>query len=136
MRRSGHRANSVTQQIRDLRPGRLYSLKLITGNYQHLQQGRSEKQRHTVSIRLGNAEEIEDQGFQEVTESSRGQEVPTFSRGNQPWFNYHWRLFRATAPTATLTISDWKDARDPGGPIGEELVYNFVELQPYYPVGG
>jgi hypothetical protein len=34
--------------------------------------------------------------------------------------------------TARLTISDWADERNPGGPIGQEMVYNFVEVQPYF----
>ena len=45
---------------------------------------------------------------------------------------HYWRLFRATQPTAKLTISDWSTPNDPGGPVGQELLYNFVEVQPYF----
>jgi len=45
--------------------------------------------------------------------------------------NYHWRVFRANGTTAKLTVSDWKSAAEPGGPIGQELMYNFVQMQPY-----
>jgi hypothetical protein len=45
---------------------------------------------------------------------------------------FHWRVFRAKGTTAKLTISDWAGDSDPGGPIGQELMYNFIEIQPYY----
>ena len=47
------------------------------------------------------------------------------------YMNYHWRVFRANAATAQLTVSDWATPTDPGGPEGQEIVYNFLELQPY-----
>ena len=45
--------------------------------------------------------------------------------------NYHWRVFRAKAATARLVVSDWKSAAEAGGPAGQELMFNFLELQPY-----
>ena len=38
---------------------------------------------------------------------------------------------RADSPTARLTISDWADERTPGGPVGQELMHNFIQVQPY-----
>ena len=57
--------------------------------------------------------------------------------------NYHYRVFRADGETAKLVISDWgSDAapalRDvvgddvPGGPIGQEIMYNFIGVVPYF----
>ena len=45
--------------------------------------------------------------------------------------NYHWHVFRAQKNTATLTVSDWTTEKEPGGPIGQELMFNFIEIQPY-----
>ena len=45
---------------------------------------------------------------------------------------YHWLQFRASGPTATVSLSDWKAAQEPGGPAGQETIVNFVELQPVY----
>jgi hypothetical protein len=28
-------------------------------------------------------------------------------------------------------VTDWKDVSEPGGPAGQELIFNFLELQPY-----
>ena len=49
--------------------------------------------------------------------------------------NFHWIIFRAKAETAKLTISDWtnqKEPGEPGGAIAQELIYNFIEVQPYF----
>ena len=54
-----------------------------------------------------------------------------FTRAKSAWLNYHWRVFKATAATGKLTIADWADADKPGGPVGQELAINFIELQPY-----
>jgi len=132
MKRSPKGPNRVVQEIRDLKPGQLYSLKMFTVDYQDLVKGRSVKQRHTVEIRIENVEVSPDRGFQEVFQSMRGQEVLPFSGARQPWLNYYWRLFRAKAATAKLTISDWTSADEPGGPLGQELLFNFVEVQPYF----
>ena len=75
---------------------------------------------------------VPEKGYQETMESRFGQAVPPFSRDNQPWLNYYWRVFRAKAPTAKLTISDWVSADEPGGPVGQELIFNFIEVQPYF----
>lgn len=45
--------------------------------------------------------------------------------------NHHRIVFRAKAPTAKLTISDWAEDGKPGGPVGQELICNFIEVQPY-----
>jgi hypothetical protein len=43
---------------------------------------------------------------------------------------YHWLRFRAMGPTATLTLSDWTKSGEPGGPAGQQIMVNFVEIQP------
>ena len=47
------------------------------------------------------------------------------------YMNYHWRVFRAKGKTAKLTVSDWVSDTEPGGPVGQELMFNFIEVQPY-----
>ena len=132
MKRSSKGPNGVVQESRDLKPGQLYSLKMFTGDYQDLANGRSVKQEHAVEIRIENVEMIPEEGSQHAFESSGGGEVPPFASDRQPWLNYYWRVFRAKAPTAKLTIADWTSADEPGGAIGQELIFNFIEVQPYF----
>ena len=108
-------------------------MKMITGDYQDLVNEKSNKHLHAISITLGNAT-VEpgathsvQAAFPHPPFAVRGK----FSRGHPYWMNYHWRVLRAKDRTATLTVSDWKSESDPGGPIGQELMFNFIEVQPY-----
>jgi hypothetical protein len=42
-------------------------------------------------------------------------------------------LGRRPDDQAGLQISNWSSASEPGGPAGQELMMNFVEVQPYDP---
>ena len=63
--------------------------------------------------------------------ASPGPSLGKFNRQHLYWMNYHRRIFRATGDTARLTVSDGKSEKDPGGPVGQELMFNFIEIQPY-----
>ncbi|MBI3920874.1 MAG: hypothetical protein HY318_05590 [Armatimonadetes bacterium] len=150
-KRSAKGPNRFSQQIRNLKPGRLYSLKLLVADYQELIQEKSVKEKHQVGIQIDNAGLVPYKSFQETYGSiiSHGK----FKPGENPlWSTYYFLVFRAGAETATLTLSDWvgddrtgwpdewglqlnmgewsKPAK-PGGPIGQELMHNFIEVQPY-----
>ncbi len=45
--------------------------------------------------------------------------------------NLHQVVFRARGKQAMLTLSDWGKPGAPAGPAGQELLCNFVEVQPY-----
>ncbi|MDO9538229.1 MAG: hypothetical protein Q7J68_07915, partial [Thermoplasmata archaeon] len=55
-KRSSLKPNKVSQKIRDLVPGRLYSLRFITGDYQEFLNGTSVKRKHALSVRIENVE--------------------------------------------------------------------------------
>ena len=39
--------------------------------------------------------------------------------------------WEAQGPAAKLIVSDWASEEDPGGPIGQELMCNFLQVHPY-----
>jgi len=129
MRRSAHGPNSITQTIANLQPGRLYSLRLITADRDDL----SAPQIHAVSMGLEGVEVLAEKRFQQPFSNSVSPPWGGYGPGRPAWMSLHWLLFRATAPTATLCISDWASPSDPGGPIGQRLAANFVQPQPYLP---
>jgi hypothetical protein len=131
MKRSAKKPNIVWQEIKNLKPGRLYSLKMVTADYGELMKGESVKQKHAVSIRLDNVELIPEKCFQFVIANNYAHHWGPFNDKHPFWMNYHFWVFRAKDRTAKLSISDWTDEREPGGPIGQELMFNFVEVQPY-----
>jgi hypothetical protein len=139
-KRSAKGPNTVSQHVKALVPGRLYSLKVLVADHQDLLAGESAKRFHQVGIQIENAELVPYKSFREVYGSKK------------LWTTYYFLVFRATTETAMLSISDWasddpagwpgewglqfdigertKPAK-PDGPIGQELMFNFIELQPY-----
>ena len=131
--RSATAPNTVSQQLRGLTPGRLYSLKAFTGDYADLQSGKTLKDQHGLSITLDGAE-VQPGGFSHPFVSHNfpsALAAYTKVAGKPPfWMTYHWLRFRATSPTATLSLSDWTKPGEPGGPPGQQIMVNFVEVQP------
>ena len=121
MVRSDKKPNSFSQTIKNLEPGRMYTFRMITGEYQD----RSKGEKHAVSIKLDGVEIIPERSFSYVYRSRRS------TKENPTWLDYHWILFRAKSATATVTVSDWVSENDPGGPIGQGLMYNFLQVHPY-----
>ena len=126
-RRSARRPNVFSQEIKDLEPGRLYSFEMCSGDFKDL----SVKSRYAVSIKLDNVTLIPEKCFTEVFASCYSHVYGPYNRDNPAYMNYHWRVFRARGTTARLTVGDWADEKTPGGPIGRELMHNFIQVQPY-----
>lgn len=127
MRRSAKAPNCLGQQIAKLQPGRLYSLKLISADLADLRAGQSRHARHALAVRVEGAQ-LADPGFHCLFPGAPS--AKQFTPKTPFWMTYHWLRFRATDSTARLVISDWADPQTPGGPIGQELAINFVEVQP------
>ena len=128
-KRHKDKPNVLSQEIKDLEPGRLYSLRLYTGDFKDM----SKQEKHAVTIQLDNVTLIPGKCFTHVFHNHRAHSyAPYDGKKRKAWMNYHWRIFRAKGPTGRLVISDWAGAGKPGGPIGQELMYNFIQVQPYF----
>ena len=127
MKRSRVRPNVVSQEIKSLQPGRLYSLRLFTADGRDL----SVKQEHAVSIAVEGASVLREKCFRHVFANSYSHHYGPYNDKHNAWMNYHWMIFRATGDRATLRISDWASAAEPGGPVGQELLVNLVQVQPF-----
>jgi hypothetical protein len=84
----------------------------------------SKNEQHAITVNFDNAELVPEKCFTHL--------AATKTDANR-FLNWHVRVFRAKGTTATLRISDWADDKTPGGPIGQELMYNFIKVQPYWP---
>ena len=133
MKRSSRRPNAIAQDIAGLESGRLYSMKMITGDYQDLVRETSNKAGHALSIKLESVDVLTGpkQSFEFVFPNCYAHRLGKFDRQHKYWMNYWWRVFRAKGKRARLTVSDWASATEPGGPAGQELMLNFIEIQPY-----
>jgi hypothetical protein len=129
MKRSAERPNRVSQDIVGLQAGRFYSMKMFVADHQDLVQAKSRKKRLTVSANIDNVEMIPAKSF--VSDVLGQIPVAQYLGKTPPYMNYHRLVFRAKGPTARVTLSDWADATTPGGPVGQETLINFIEIQPY-----
>ena len=127
MKRSADKPNTVSQTMKKLQPGRLYSLKLITADLGNL----DKEQRLAVSVHISDADIQEKGSFQSVFRTCYSH-IGQFGITSQAWMNYHRILFRPRNANPEVTISDWLHPDAPEGPIGQELAINFVEVQPFF----
>ena len=131
MRRSGRGPNTFSQEVRNLRPGRLYSVKMFTADHGAISEGRSEEQKYGVSIRVEGGERVSEKSFQHAMHNCYSHHLGPFNAQHRAGMNYHFEVFRAKGERARLTVSDWAGADEPGGPAGQELMFNFLEAQSY-----
>jgi len=130
-RRDGRKPNVVSQTIRAIEPGRVYSLRMYAGDAADL----TREGKHAISVEIRGAEVLCDLCFQAVFPNCYDHHIERYG-DRKTYFNFFRQVFRATSATAELTISDWASASDPGGPAGQELLINFVQIQPYLLEGG
>ncbi len=127
MRRSEKGPNTFSQIIKDLEPGRLYSMKMFSCDYNDLVNPKAKKleeaSKFTGAIVLEGVDT--ERSFAEMYSSNPEPKVPV-------WITYHWKVFRAKGRTAKLVVSDWLDAMQPGDTFGQEQTLNFLEIQPYH----
>lgn len=119
-RRSDKAANAFSQEINNLEPGRLYSFRMFSADHRDM----SKNEAHALTVQFDHAELVPEKCFTHL--------AATRTYANR-FLNWHVRVFRAKGKTATLRISDWGSDKEPGGPIGQELAYNFLKIQPYWP---
>ena len=131
MKRGVETPNTLSQSITGLQVGRTYSVKLLSADYGELVGGSSVKGIHPMAVTIEGGELVEGTKYQyQEPYSTRGR-LGQFTDQVPLWINLHWHVFRATGTTATLRISDWAAPDAPGGPEGQELAINFVEVKPY-----
>ncbi len=129
MKRSAKGPNTFSQPIKDLQPGRLYSLKMFTCDYQDLvnPRNKTKEEAHPFmgDVSLEGVEVDTKRSFHEAYSSNPEPPIPV-------WITYHWIVFRAKSPTAKITVSDWNPAEKATATFGQEQSFNFLELEPYH----
>ncbi|MBI5094972.1 MAG: hypothetical protein HZB26_21380 [Candidatus Hydrogenedentes bacterium] len=126
-KRCANGPNRVTQTIRGLTAGGVYSLKLLSADMKQL----DVKSVLGVRLQIDGADVNKDLSFQYPYPSNYAHELGPYNKDHPAWINYHRVVFSAHGETAELSISDWAADGTPGGPEGQEIGVNFVEVQPY-----
>ena len=130
-RRSGEKPNVISQPLRNLAPGRLYSLRFITGDFAELERGESVRRKHGISVDIEQADVVAGKSFQADVAAGYWYPGRGFDANRPYWLNYHQVVFRAQGDSSALRLSDWVSDQSAGGPVGEELIWNFIQVQPY-----
>jgi hypothetical protein len=129
MKRSEKGPNTFSQTIKDLAPGRLYSMKMFTCDYNDLVEPKAKKleeaNKFFGSVVLEGVDIDTNRSFTEMYASNPEPKIPV-------WITYHWKVFRAKEKTAKLSVTDWANPNEPNGPFGQEQTFNFVEIEPYH----
>ncbi len=128
MVRSANGPNTFSQEIKNLQPGRLYAFRMLTGDYKDM----SEKENHALRVRIENATLIPEKSATYLYSNPGDGRYPPYDREGSAWMNYHWRVFRADHHSARLAISDWTTDDEPDGRVGQQVMYNFISVQPYF----
>ena len=134
-RRSARKPNTFSQELSNLQRGKLYLVRLWVGDYGELVAGASKNEERAVTIRIENGERWDDwyrtQLFKGSVYTFASAQMAPFTGDSPYYFKIHQLVFRATAPEARLVVSDWGSDREPVGPIGQELMFNFIDVHPY-----
>jgi Glycosyl hydrolases family 2, sugar binding domain len=127
MTRSGKAPNQVRQTLRELKPGKLYSLKLISSDIGQLDL----KQAVSLRIDIEGVDVLEQHGFEHTYPINYAHTLEPYTREHPAYFTFRRVVFRPRSETAELTISDWAGTNEPGGTVGQKTAFNFVEVQPF-----
>jgi hypothetical protein len=129
MKRNEKGPNTFSQTIKDLEPGRLYSMKMLSCDYNDLVNPKAKKleeaNKFIGSVVLEGAEIDPKRSFTEMYSSNPEPKIPV-------WITYHWKVFRAKRATAKLIVSDWQGGSQTGDFVRQEQTFNFLEIQPYH----
>lgn len=122
MKHSGNRSNTLSQRVKRLEPGRLYTLRMYSADGRNL----SVKPQGRIAIRLDGVDLLPEKSFEHLFPNCYSHHQGPFNEEHRAWMSFHWVVFRARGPEAVLRISDHAGA-DPA----QEVVLNFVQIQPY-----
>lgn len=125
-KRVKQKPNIISQKIKNLSPTRLYSLKVYNADFENFEA----RKRISISIQLVGVEVLDKKSSDEVflydtINNRKGEPV-------RICWNRHYRVFRAKTSSGELILSDWKSSIDAGGPENQEIIWDFIELQPYF----
>jgi hypothetical protein len=126
-KRSAQKPNVFSQELRNLEPGKLYIARVWIGDYTDLTGGKLKGKKCAVNIGVDGGE-IWDDWYRTKAFKNKGEKSNFFTTGG---CQVQQILFRATGTSGTLTISDWQSAAEPGGLVGQELIFNRIDVHPY-----
>lgn len=113
------KANTISQSIVNLEPGRIYTLQFVSADYDDVVNGKIAPKKIGVSAKLG-------EGVQVIPEKSFVFIDTVGEDKKAARINLNHIRFKATAANTTVTFSD-ENAKP-----GEKTIFNYVMIKPYF----
>jgi len=130
MRRSASKPNELRQTIRNLVPGRMYSLRFYAADYKDMIETVTAQKKLAVSARIEGVQRVPEKCFVHV-EATIHVGAGFSGKEKRAYMNFHRIVFRAGRESSRLALSDWADQDEAGGPPGQETIFSFIQVQPY-----
>jgi hypothetical protein len=127
MRRGLGGPNRVSQRVGNLQPDRAYSLKMYVGDRSQL----TCPALHPISVSTSGADCVPERSFQGIFANCYSHHIEEYG-DRKTYFNFLRHVFIPRADSSRLQIRDWATGDDPGGPEGQELIVNFVQVEPFF----
>ena len=124
-KRSAKKENTLSTRLTGLEKGKFYSVRYLTVDHADVKAKKPSDKTLGLFVRLNGAKDM-------TASSGAGRYTNGSGISIQRYVNNHTVVFRADAPEVTLTFSDWKDSKTPGGPAGQEILLNKVSVTPYF----
>lgn len=132
MRTFANKPNELRQEIKRLIPGKTYCARIISGDFTALKNNDVKNKILPVSITIEGGELIPGKCNLTSILAGRGVSMPLPIMAKKTLVNYHMVVFRALQPEADLVITDrFKDGTT-DLKEGDEVMVNFIEVQPYF----
>jgi hypothetical protein len=128
-----NKTNILKQKIKNLTVGKAYAVNLIVNSYTDYKAGIGKARKLPFYVEIKNATKIESKCNLNVT-NIRGRGIlpeQYIKNKAKSYINYHTVVFRAKSNIVELILKDC----DSGGnrsKAGDELMVNFIQVQPYY----
>lgn len=120
--------NTFSQTIKDLTPGKLYSLKFYVFDKNDF----TTKKEIDLSATINGVKLLPDKTAHTDCLYGRSQYFNSDKVGIEVCINSYEYVFEALSNQAEVMFSDWKDGMAPSLDAGQELCWDFVEVAPYY----
>ena len=131
--------NKLSQKATGLIPGKKYALRFVLADLDDVKKPVGKPLDFTFRVDISDSGKVDAGSYFIVQPGPTAMRYTravdgSFTRASFPARQIATRkiVFIPDKPEVTLTFSDWRDDRTPGGPIGQKLVLNFIGICPYF----
>lgn len=123
--RSEKAPNHLSQMMKGFTPGKLYVLRFTVADAAEVANKKPDGKLFAFRALLDGAEVVTDR-------THAGKYGRTLDISGNRYLNVHTLVFKALKPEVELRFTDWRNDKNPDGPIKQSLLLNFIQVTPYF----